>query len=550
MASRKFIRPLGWGGLSLGAVICGLWLAGLWWPRDEAVPQPAASSVWVVEDGVMAWRPASAGQQLVGAILTMGASLSSADMQGRKMPGADVSSFRGLTRDYGVDASAVWYRGQRLDAADASSFHVADFGFAWDDSAIWQGSSRVADNPEPGTQLQAHSASIYSLGQSSFYHGQPMKEVPLAPPVHYCRDWHLTNKALWRGAARVATVGETPKLVSCDNSALRRNGVEDISENEGIVLSTGNQLFRFKLDNGQDTLASFDSDIQRAEPFRIPGYWDQELVMLQLDTGEVVLIDLLMSGGSMQSLGTLPADVQVNLDREGEFWLGETVWFPLSQDAIRPGEYLKQGGANAQIMGDYLLLDDNVYHWGAVLATAGALPVQSLSSSQLLIGDMCVNFGRYVTDLPDGFTDRQVYELCDVHRRPNPILYAGLEIGFREAFQQTEGADVQGLIPYHLGEVYLRNVTSETIELAEDFVASVDFKVSGGSGWVSVAVDRPEATGGRYIIPAGTSLAWPITIRSTDTDPFFGYLLEGQHSAERAAIFPGPNFEIGHGQLP
>lgn len=532
--------------LGLGGLLVGVFGVSTPTGEDGDVPATAAPrDVWVVEDGVMAWRPMTTGEKAAVAIFSLGLALNEPFVQGRKMRGADVSSFRGLSPDYGVDKRAVWFRGLVLEGAGRDSFRVADHGFGWDDGAIWRGDVRIMANPAPGADLIALSPTIYMLGARGYYLDQVMDEPPLTAPASHCRGWHVTNGALWLEARRLAAMGEEARVLSCDGAKTTRDGVEDISRNAGILIADGPLLLRFRRDGGQEEVARFDAEIAQAEITHL------DLLFLQLKTGEVLALDPLRPERGVQGLGArAPLDMKRALAREGEVWLDDSVWFRSPGEDQGQGPFLREVGTDGEVLGDYLRLGGRIYKWGRPLATPGDLPVTPLGPSRIMIGDMCVSFGQYVTDLPEDFTERQGVERCDVHRPPNPILYAGLEIGFREGFIRRGGADAEGLFPYHLGEVFLRNAGVEAVQVDAAFVRSIDFRAFGEADWVTVDVERPRATAGRYRLAPGATLSWPVEVRGPEGAPPIGYVLEANHLPERAAIFGTARFQIGHGQAP
>jgi len=507
----------------------------------EASPE---ESVWVNEDGVMAWRPMSSGEKVAVAIFTLGTALNSESVQGRQMLGADTTSFVGLSRDYGIDKASVWYRGHRLEGADPASFRVAAHGWAVDDAHVWQGSAKVMDNPVPGAKLVDVSGNVYKLGEQGYYRDKALPERPVGEVTPFCHSFYRMNGGLWAEAQRLADWGDGAFEMDCDSSVTRRAGVEDISANKGMLYADGAAVRLARLDGSVTEVARFDAPVAQAEK---TGFSSEPLWLFQLDSGAVLLGEIAGSE-EMQSLGTHPTlDMKAALEREGELWLGEALYFLRLEKDWAPGAYADAAG-EAEVIGGYVLSEGGVYSWGQRVAVPGGRALRVVYQDTLLVGPMCLSYGRYLTDVPMGLDDHGVLEACDVHRAPNFISYDGLRIGFRQDYRRLE-RNPDGNHEIRLGDVVIENEGDVERVLPERFVQSIRFMVTSEGRPFEAEVERPVPGDKGYVLPARGTLSWPVQVQSPNPSPSLSYRLELQHLPERAEVLGDAPFAFAHAYL-
>ena len=509
--------------------------------RDDRLGNPA----WVVEDGVVAWRPMSGGEKAAVAIFSLGMAMNEDWVQGRLVPEADPHTFRALSRDYGVDAQAVWHEGVRLDGADPDS--LAGYGFAVDRAAIWRQARPLMPNPAPPeAELTAFSTDVFVLDGRAYWQTEPLPEPPAGAVEPFCRDFYRMNGALWLGPDRLAPLDETAFEVSCDGSVMTRYqdgiGQEDISANDGLLYADGPALVVARLDGRVTEIARFDVPVTLVEEV------DQTIdpiSLVQLGDGNVLLGDLADAEG-MQPLGThAPLDPRTAADRMGELRLGDTLYRLRSAEDRAPGHYADRFVEPVE-MGNYTLSEGVIYSRGEPVATPGDLPLRLLNPDTLLVGPMCLSYGRYLTDVRPDIDPADVFTACDVHRPPGRLAYDGLRVGFEQG-QMVLGINPNGLTEVRLGWVLIENTGAAPRMVPEEFIASVRFMVTTEGRPFEVTVTRPAPLPEAYLLDPGETLTWPVQVQSPDPRPRLGYRLELTHPPERARVLGQAPFEFGHG---
>lgn len=312
-------------------------------PPDENLTARVPRDVWVVENDIVIWRPLGAAEKAFVGILSFGTALDQDWVQGRVMPQADARSFRGLSRNYGVDKNAVWYQGEILPSADPASFQVADFSFARDKNTIWRGGRAILPNPASTEALfEAFSPAVFRVGAQGYYFDKPLPETPQGLVTPFCRDWYAMNGALWLARSRIAPLFAPEFVVTCDASTVTRNGQEIIAANRGITWGEKARILTADLNGTVRLLYQFDAKIARIGPVKALQS-GSDFMLLQLVDGEVLLADYSADGRGVQSLGHYESlNFEDVLQQKGELWLGGDVYLIVPKDTNVVGVFVRQ----------------------------------------------------------------------------------------------------------------------------------------------------------------------------------------------------------------
>lgn len=546
---RVFWISIAAGGIALVVVPALQWTSGTLTAslleRDDGLGHPA----WVVEGGVVAWRPMSGVERATVAVLSMGTAMNEDWVQGRLVTEADPDTFRALSRDYGVDAQAVWHEGVRLDGADPGSFRLAGYGFALDQAAIWRQELRLMLNPAPPeAELVSFSTEVFALDGRAYWLAEPLPELPEGAVEPFCRDFYQMNGALWLGPDRLSPLDKAAFEVSCDSSVPTRYqdgiGQEDITANNGLFYADGPALFVAWLDGSVTEIARFDAPVTLVEEV---GWTIDPVSLVQLGDGTVLLGDL-ADAARMQALGTYPPlDPRAATDRVGEVRLGDMLYRLRSAEDRAPGHYADEVVAPVEI-GNYTLSEGVIYSWGEPVAMPGDLPLRLLNPDTLLVGTMCLSYGRYLTDVPPDLDPADVFTACDVHRPSDRLAYDGLRIGFQPG-NAVLGFNPNGLNEVRLGWVQVENTGTAPRIVPEEFVASIRFMVTTEGRPFEAEVTRPAPGPEGYRLAPDETLTWPVLVQSPNPRPSLGYRLDLTHPPDRARVLGQAPLEFGHGYL-
>lgn len=539
--SKKLLILVVFGMVAVGTVL----LRG-----ERRIPQSIPSDtreVWVIEDGIVAWRPMGPLEKAAIAVFSLGTAVGEDWVQGRTMPDADAASFRGLSVDYGVDRRSVWYKGENLKNADPHSFQIAAYGFARDANSIWRGNRRIRPNPTAiEAEFTAYSEAVYSLGQQGYYLDKDLPEMPEGEITAYCRDWYQMNNALWLGEKRLAPLSRNAQLIVCDDSFLTVNGIEDITENKGIALADGSAVILVNLAGQTQLLHQFDGKILQSANIKSP-FSETDLMLVQLVDGSLYLADYQIGDGQVQYLGRYEKlDFSKVSAREGELWLGDDVYFIEPDRARVEGLFARQVGP-ADVKGDYVVAGGNIYRLGKLIARSGDYPLDFLDQSRFKIGPMCVHFGSYIGDLPENGGNDENKNRCDVYHPPEILYYNGLDIGFEKGVVPLSESE-DGLVEYVLGKIFVRNPNHDTKVLRPEFVRSIRFFVESANGPQLIEVEYPSLPQVSPVqIKPNDSLSWSIVLRAPKQLEDIAYFLQLTHVPERAEVLIKDQHRFAYG---
>ncbi|MDO5632393.1 MAG: DKNYY domain-containing protein [Paracoccus sp. (in: a-proteobacteria)] len=519
-------------------------------PASPDVLQSENSTGYQIENGIVVWRPMSPGSQIVATILTLGLAANSEVVAGRSLPLADAASFRTLEHQYGRDNDHVWFRAEQIEGADPASFVVLDHGFSRDRTHIWhQATPVMALETAQQDNVRAHSQRILSVGTQTWLISTPpllLPEAPAAPPDHYCRDWFTMNGALWRGASRMLLLDGPTEALDCDGGirTVYRNGqpFEDITDNKGLLLRDGADIWRLHLEGPPQLIAILPEPVTEARLMR--GRHDDEPVLLALTESGTVHAMRTQPQAQVQTLGrlgALPTAEEMTLDRG--FQLRGRYFTLTAQPG--PDDAVIADHGPAERFGDYALAGGRLFYGAEIVAHPKDLPLRQITSSMVLVGPSCLNFGYFVTDLADpaGEVD-QIMALCDTMHPRTELLYDGLRIGFSPQLASL-GPDTEHPRSnlFQLGEVFIENIGERDRGLARPFLTGFDLRVMGTK--IEPPSESQPVQGVR--LQPGQRHAWR-PVASTDGNPWiWPWVLTMRHSPERAEIFGDRPFDVSHG---
>lgn len=522
-------------------------------PEPSAPPdalQSENSAGYRIEDGTVAWRPMSAGSQIAASILTLGLAANSEAVVGRSLPLADAASFRALGHQHGRDNDRVWFRAEQIEGADPASFVVLDHGFSRDRTQIWHQATPVMTfEAAQQDDVRAHSERILSVGAQTWLTGTPphlLPEAPEAPPDHHCRDWFTMNGALWRGASRMLPLDGPTEVLDCDGGVrtVYRDGqsFEDTTGNKGLLLRDGPDIWRLRLEGAPQLVAILPEPVTEARLMR--GWHDDEPVLLALtESGTVHAMRThpLAQVQTLGRLGALPAAEEITLDRGFPL---QGRYFTLTAQPGPDGPVIADHGP-AERFGDYALAGGRLFYGAEIVARPKDLFLRQITPSMVLVGPSCLNFGHFVTDLADPAGEvGQIMALCDGMHPRTELLYDGFRIGFSPQLADL-GPDTKRPRSnlFQLGEVFIENIGERDRDLAEPFLAGFDLHVMGTR--IEPPFEARPVQGVR--LQPGQRHAWR-PVASTDGDPrTWSWALTMRHGPERAEIFGGKPFDVGHG---
>lgn len=506
-----------------------------------------------IEDGVVAWRPMTSSQQVAATIVTLGMALGSEHVTGRTLPLADATTFEVIGPEHGRDNDRVWYHADEISGADPQSFEALKFGFSRDKFHIWRGINSVMElGPSQTLSVRAHSERIFSAGTSTWLVATPLQalaEAPISPPIHYCRNWFTMNEALWDGPRKVMPFSSKAKVVECDGgiSTVFENGIgiEDVSQNKGILLRSDASLWRVRLGEEPELVVTLPKTISAVLPLQ--SYSMERPVMLVQDvSGEVSALGLHRQP-RLQSLGHFSALPKHNLDLSGDggFWLDDH-YLTLADDPSREAPLIIDHGPSEPI-GRMALSGGMIYYGEMVVARPGDLPLRKISPSSILVGSSCLDFGNFISDVPDPAADvTEIIPLCQTMFRPPTVLYEGLSIEFSpNPISLGPHPDLPEMTVYRLGEIVIENVTNAPIDVPSEFLEGLVLRVMGKA--ITPPVDAWPADGLK--LDPDARHRWPLEVRSDGLPLDWGWVLQLRHSAPRASIFGTEPVTIGYGDF-
>lgn len=545
---RKSLWVLAVAALLLAAVVVS-WRTG---SQPDAIHSTGSSTGYQIEDGVVAWRPMTAGEQFVTNILTLGLAANSETLRGRTIPLADAASFRTMAGQYGLDRSYVWFRADLIDGADPASFEVLDFGFSQDKNHIWKGAELVlplSSGQENRTEI--HSELMFSVDTETFLAVAPavlLPERPTSPPIHYCRDWFMMNEAIWLDAQKVLPVDGEVRMLECDSSirTVYDDGVgrEDIDANNGLIVIANGAVQQLSRAGDTTLMAKMPEPITETRLLQ-NSVRNDGVLLAQGMSGTVYAIGL-KPGTPVQNLGRFAALPDRNASLSGQaFWLADN-YFTLNEPFDASAPVVKDHGI-AERFGSMALASGALFHGARVVAHPGDMPLRMINADTLLIGVACYNFGTYVTDVADPAAEaRQIMEVCQTMRPPPDVLYDGLRLAFRPALTHLGPSDTNpGFQSYALGQVIIENEADQSRNLHPEFLQGIELRINGTS--ISPPEDAWNKQGIR--VEPGQDHRWTLRADTNDDPQYWGWTLLMHHSTARAQVFGDAQVYIGRGQF-
>lgn len=542
---RRAWRRWAWAGLGAGlAAVAALFAMRPPPPVAPAVAPPpeAPDPGYVIEDGLVVWRPLRLGERIVVSVLSLGLAANEEWVVGQKLPDADAASFHALGRDHGRDKARVWYRTQELAGADPDSFAVLAHEFSRDRAHLWRRAEMVMPLDPGAGEVRVHSARMFGVGDRVWLTGArltPLPEAPQEAPIHACRDWFMMNGALWRGAERVLPLDGPAVVLDCDNHAVTHfidgQPREDVSENRGLLLGDGSKIWRIMLAGPPALIAELPGPVVKT---RLLYRWIGEpwVLLALMATGEVFAL-IAEPGAALQPLGraeSLPGDGDL-MNAEG-FWLAGRYY---TLRAAHGGPPVEDHGP-AMRYGDYAFVGGALFDGARVMARPGGLPLRRITDAIILVGPSCLDYGHFVTDLPDPAPEpAAIAALCDSGRPPPVVLYDGLRIGFTPALSDL-GPDAArpDLNRFALGEIFIENAAAAPRALDAAFLAGFALEIDG----TPIALDPTPPT----TLQPGQRHVWRPEALS-EGGVGWNWVLRMRHDAARAAVFGDGSIIIGAG---
>jgi len=539
------LRVLGIAAL-ITALIIGLFFTSFTRDRSSSPrfadtgPTRSSQTGYVIDNGIVYWRPITTGQRVGLAILTLGQGLRADWARERILHDADLDSFRTLTDEHARDHARAWFRGVVIDGADMSTFAPLDHGFSHDATHVWFQIEPVLVRPEGlGAPVQAFSEAVFSVGDEGFAHFEtllPLPEAPQGRVVHGCRDWFVMNDAVWQGSLRRLSVGSTVEILACDGSirTSRMDGqlVERVEDNSGLLLRDGLALQRILRDGQVQQLGQLT-----AEPVETRHYDSRdigtELLFTRDASGEVQVFDLQGRAQSLGRLGALPArDVR----ETGGYLIGDQ-YFTVSQQPDGP---ILIARGSARRIGEFILADNTLFHGDTLLARTEGQELREVGARMLLVGPACLNGGYYMTDVLDPQAPQsEIAAQCSHPRDRTRIVYDGWRIGVDVDLRHLGSTEERDMFRFALGSVFITNVSGAPRTLGHDFLSGFDLRVARQS----VALDLP---GQDTILAPEDTLRLPVEV-VTEGHERLAWDLSIAQTPERVAIFPEPRLRVSAG---
>lgn len=531
----------------------------VWRPffKDAVVPGQSAGAVtgYIFENGQVAWRPMTGVDKFVINVLTLGLASNSETVNGRTLASADVGSFRVIAGRYGLDRSRVWLEGRQIVGADPATFTVLERGFAYDAYQVWKGHTRVTSLPAGGTPLvEIHSDHILSIGEETWFASNPAFELPERPvtePRHHCRLWFEMNGAIWEGATRLydLVANDPVEMLDCDTrvSTQFKDGVgtEDLSANAGLLIRQGPAITRLTLLHDVVDIVALPEPIAQAV-FMGRGLNSRNVFLALAPSGTVYAVRL-NDMPVVQDIGVLNAlpDKEAMSFRYA-FWLNGRYFTIVPEDEVEDRHIIDHGPASR--LGAYAVVGNEIFYGSRVVARPGDLPVRVGFDDDLLVGNACLSYGWYRSDVPDpNAGNDDISRICGAHSQSDFVLYDGLRIHFSPRMVSLGMGNTRPDLPmFDIGSMIIENLSDEPYFLTPEFLAGFDLRISDTS------VEPPDdawPVAGVVLAPEAIH-SWPLRVQAVG-DPFvWGWQLRMIHTAERKAIFDDKPFHVGDGLFP
>ena len=503
----------------------------------------------------MAWRPMSGVDKFVFNVLTLGLAANSETVNGRTLDTADIESFRVIAGRYGLDRTRVWLEGRQIVGADPATFAVLERGFAHDAFQVWKGGTRVMSLPAEETPtVEIHSDYILSIGDATWFVSDPAFELPERPviePRHYCRHWFKMNGAIWEGATRLYDLdaADPAEMLDCDTlvSTQFKDGVgtEDLSANAGLLIRQGPAITRLTLLHDVVDIVTLPEPIAQAV-FMGRGLNSRNVFLTLAPSGTVYAVRL-NDKPVVQNIGvlnTLPDKEAMSF--RYAFWLNGHYFTVVPEDEVEDRHIIDHGPASR--LGAYAVVENEIFYGSRVVARPGDLPVRVGFDDDLLVGNACLSYGWYRSDVPDPNAENyDISRICGAHSLSDFVLYDGLQIHFSPRMISLGMGDTRPDLPmFDIGSMVIENLSDEPYFLTPEFLAGFDLRISDTS--IEPPNDAwPDA--GVLLAPDGKH-SWPLRVQVIG-DPFmWGWQLHMIHNAKRKAIFGDEPFHVGDGRFP
>lgn len=523
--------------------------------RDAPAQRSGATTGYVVEDGKMAWRPMSGVDKFVVNVLTLGLAANSETVNGRTLDTADIESFRVIAGRYGLDRTRVWLEGRQIVGADPATFAVLERGFAHDAFQVWKGGARVMSLPAVETPtVEIHSDYILSIGDATWFVSDPAFELPERPviePRHYCRHWFKMNGAIWEGATRLYDLdaADPVEMLDCDArvSTQFKDGVgtEDLSANAGLLIRQGPDITRLTLLHDVVDIVTLPEPIAQAV-FMGRGLNSRNVFLTLAPSGTVYAVRL-NDKPVVQNIGvlnTLPDKEAMSF--RYAFWLNGHYFTVVPEDEVEDRHIIDHGPASR--LGAYAVVENEIFYGSRVVARPGDLPVRVGFDDDLLVGNACLSYGWYRSDVPDPNAENyDISRICGAHSQSDFVLYDGLRIHFSPRMISLGMGDTRPDLPmFDIGSMVIENLSDEPYFLTPEFLAGFDLLISDTS---SEPPDDAWPDAGVLLAPDGNH-SWPLRVQVIG-DPFmWGWQMHMIHNAKRKAIFGDEPFHVGDGRFP
>ncbi len=510
---------------------------------DKNYVNEQLSKAYVLEEGLIAYRPNSTGQIIAANIFSLGTVGRPEWLVGKKMTQADVGSFEVLAQNYARDNQRAYFGAAVLEGGDPASFAPVGYGYSRDDNQLWFGTVEVMDWAEPfAGEITAFSSRVFDVESQGYYFSNALVELPERPRgkvIHHCRDWFEMNGALWFAGTRFALPNDPIEVVDCDGSMRSASSVELVEENKGLLFIAGGRVYLARITGDMAEVHDFDALVETAVFFE--PHHTENLLMAKLQDDRLVVVDL-NGTRDVQDLGVFPDLKDSVLKRGGHrsVWLDGT--FLVYNE--EPSEPIYTVYRNATQEGFITLTEEKVFSSAFEVVGADPASIEVLSGSIARDRGACFVGMHYIGDLPpnEGQDVEAATDLCRAMDGASHVIYDGMRISLQKDFKRVLDGDAaeQGdefIYDYVLGFVHVQNLTDAPLPVDKVFYDGIDAWMRSGK-MVEIEVERPVLNyEGAHALAPGETVSWPLKVRSDVRNLGAGFYMSLTHVGDKKARF-------------
>lgn len=397
---------------------------------------------YVLEEGVVAYRPKSTGQIVAANIFSFGTVGRPEWLVGKKMAQADVATFEVLAKNYAKDSTRAYFGAAVLAGIDPASFAPFGFGHSRDDNQLWFGTVEVMTWAEPfDGGITAYSSRVFDVEAQGYYFNDALIELPERPVgavIHHCRDWFEMNGALWFKDTQFAPPEGPIEVVECDGS--RRSGPEGefVEDNKGLLFIADGRAYLARITGDLAQVHDFGAPVKTAVFFE--PHHTENLLLAQMKDDRPVVVDLNDKRG-VKDLGVFPdlkEGVLKNEERRS-VWLDGT--FLVYNEA--PSKPIYRVYQHATRKGFITLTEDKVFSNGFEVLGADPETFEVLSGSFVRDRGACFLGMHYIGDLPprEGPDVEAATDMCRALEGASHVICDGMRISLQKNFKRVLDGD-------------------------------------------------------------------------------------------------------------